>query len=106
MRRFTKELKDALLKRVKSDLDKCWAQFGEDPRYKDLDEAFIRGYSITEGFESAIAVFRNDRNWTKQDEDFLNAWDKIWQDYRKKYFDARGIRDPYANKAEQKRHKI
>ena len=106
MRRFTEELKKDLLDRLQHELDRCWEQFGEDPRYRDLDEAFIRGYSISEGFDSAIDVFRNGRQWTQRDNEFLTKRDKIWTEYRKRYFSAKHMRDPFSDKTEREKHKI
>ena len=104
--RFTKALKESLLERLQNDLDRCWAQFGEDPYYLDLERAFTEGYGIVNGFDSAIDVFRDGRLWTAQDEDFLEKREKIWADYRKKYFSAKGMRDPYVDKTEREKHKI
>ena len=104
--RFTKALKESLLERLQRDLDRCWSQFGEDPRYRDLERAFTEGYGIANGFDSAIDVFRDGRPWTARDDEFLEKREQIWQEYRSRYFSAKGMRDPYADKAEREKHKI
>ena len=108
MRRFTKELKEDLITEFEKELNGCWGMYGDrTSRYYNLDRAFHEGYGIMLGFEIAVDCFREHRLWTKNDDEYLDTIHGIWYDYRKKYFSAKGMRDPLDKyNEERERHKI
>ena len=96
MRRFTEKLKRDLLDRLKLELDKCWKMYGNrDSIYYDLERAFHEGYGIVCGLDCAVDVFREGRFFTANDNEYLEEKLKIWEEYRYKYFSAKGMRDPF-----------